>query len=127
MENLIWIRLYRKCYIFHLSMFQRYNCLKSKASHDDLYHFDHMRFFLNFQHQLHWSLVVHEFRYMLQRGKARRLFIVAEALHRPNMLFHHGSHGCFVRHGHRLFEQQLNKIGAAGLRAFLSFRFCWNT
>ena len=70
------------------------------------------------RHELHRAFAILKFRDMLQRGKARRLFIVAEALHRPNMLFHHGSHGCFVRHGHRLFEQQLNKIGAAGLRAF---------
>ena len=55
---------------------------------------------------------------MLHRGNAGHLFIVAEALHRTNMLFHHGGHGRFVRHGHRLFEQQLNEIGASGLGAF---------
>lgn len=55
---------------------------------------------------------------MLQCGKARRLFIVAEALHRPNMLFHHVGHGRFVRHGYWFFEQHLNEIWASGLGAF---------
>ena len=69
-------------------------------------------------HQLYRTLSVLKFRDMLQCGKARRLFIVAEALHRPDMLFHHVGHGCFIRHRHRFFEQHLNEIGTAGGDAF---------
>ena len=56
---------------------------------------------------------------MLQGGKARRLFIVAETLHSSHVLLHHSGHLCLVRHGHTLFEQHLNDEGAAGMPAFL--------
>ena len=55
---------------------------------------------------------------MLQRGKARCFFIMAETLYRSDVFFHHGGHAVLVRHGHRLFEQHLNEIGSAGLGAF---------
>ena len=47
-----------------------------------------------------------------------RLFVVAEALHRPDMPFHHGGHLIPVRHGHLFSEQQLDEEGAAGPGAF---------
>ena len=69
-------------------------------------------------HQLHRGLRVLELRDMLQGGKARRLFVVAEALHRSDVFLHHSDHSRLVRHGHLFSEQHLNEIGTAGLEAF---------
>ena len=55
---------------------------------------------------------------MLQGGKARRLFVVAEALHRSDVFLHHSDHSRLVRHGHLFSEQHLDEIGTAGLGAF---------
>ena len=55
---------------------------------------------------------------MTQGGKAGHLFITAETLYGTDVLFHHSGHLILVRHIHRLFEQHLNEIGAAGLGAF---------
>ena len=55
---------------------------------------------------------------MTQGGKAGHLFITAETLYGADVLFHHSGHLILVRHIHRLFEQHLNEIGAAGLGAF---------
>ena len=78
-------------------------------------------------HQLHRAFAVLKFRDMIQGGKAGHFLIVTEALYRSDVFLHYVRHGFFVRHFYRLFEQHLNKIGAAGSGAFLSSRSCWNT
>ena len=69
-------------------------------------------------HQLHRAFAILKFRDMTQGGKAGHLFITAETLYGTDVLFHHSGHLILVRHIHRLFEQHLNEIGAAGLGAF---------
>ena len=69
-------------------------------------------------HQLHRAFAILKFRDMIQGGKAGHLFITAETLYSADVLFHHSGHFILVRHVNRLFEQYLNKIGAAGLGAF---------
>ena len=46
------------------------------------------------------------------------LIITAETLYSADVLFHHSGYLILVRHVHRLFEQHLNELGAAGLGAF---------
>lgn len=56
-------------------------------------------------------------------SKPRHFIVVAETLHRTDVLLHHGSHLRLIRHSHRLLEQHLNKVWATRPGIFFIFQF----